>query len=438
MVSIFCSNCGNKNEVGAAFCASCGNKLAKKDELIVSNQSKQSSTPVSISNNIVNQPINNQSMTSQPVQPINNQQVNVTHNNVKNGNIKLYLLGAVIGIAILVISSLIITVATSLPIYFSPDPHIVDPTVSGDGSGDLPPEEPTTTNQPATSNPSKTVIVYDNTYEGINFNSVSDAKKFIVDDSVNQKDSCPKEIVAIEERIIKNYNILAINLCEMNKDFALEVEDVIKTIYNEFPSVRGYLTNMSLVNAPKSEGYIAAFQGIFPFAYASSGDKIVIKTHIMLNTYYFLNLQRMEASMKDGSSTGHFPPNTVRSSAVAHEYGHYLSFIAAIKHYNLSSPLIYNFENEDLFLDIINDRNEYKLSLQIITEAYNNYKSKTNTTMSLLDFRSSISKYAVTKNNEGKYLYDETIAEAFHDCYLNGDKAKDASKEIVSVLKKYL
>ena len=35
-------------------------------------------------------------------------------------------------------------------------------------------------------------------------------------------------------------------------------------------------------------------------------------------------------------------------------------------------------------------------------------------------------------------IYDETIAEAFHDVYLNKDNAKDASKYIVSILKKKL
>ena len=51
------------------------------------------------------------------------------------------------------------------------------------------------------------------------------------------------------------------------------------------------------------------------------------------------------------------------------------------------------------------------------------------------DFRSSISKYAVFIDENKKYVYDETIAEAFHDYYINGEQAAKASLEIVKVLK---
>ena len=50
-------------------------------------------------------------------------------------------------------------------------------------------------------------------------------------------------------------------------------------------------------------------------------------------------------------------------------------------------------------------------------------------------FRSNISEYALAKDNEGNYIYDETIAEAFHDIYLNGNNANEESKYIVDVLK---
>jgi hypothetical protein len=54
--------------------------------------------------------------------------------------------------------------------------------------------------------------------------------------------------------------------------------------------------------------------------------------------------------------------------------------------------------------------------------------------MNFVQFRESISKYAVSKDSTGSYIYDETIAEAFHDCYLNGSKAKPASRMIMKVL----
>ena len=71
----------------------------------------------------------------------------------------------------------------------------------------------------------------------------------------------------------------------------------------------------------------------------------------------------------------------------------------------------------------------------MITAAYNRYKKEKGTNLSLDQWRATISKYAMAKDNYGNYIYDETIAEAFHDVYLNGTNAKDASKYIVAELK---
>ena len=74
----------------------------------------------------------------------------------------------------------------------------------------------------------------------------------------------------------------------------------------------------------------------------------------------------------------------------------------------------------------------------MITEAYNNFKKEVGTTLNLDDWRATISSYAVAKDNSGNYIYDETVAEAFHDIYLNGDNAAQASKYVVAVLKEKL
>ena len=44
----------------------------------------------------------------------------------------------------------------------------------------------------------------------------------------------------------------------------------------------------------------------------------------------------------------------------------------------------------------------------------------------------------MAKDSNGKYIYDETIAEAFHDVYLNGERANIASIYIVHTLKEKL
>ena len=61
-----------------------------------------------------------------------------------------------------------------------------------------------------------------------------------------------------------------------------------------------------------------------------------------------------------------------------------------------------------------------------------------NKKMDFNTWRRTISSYAVSRDEKGNYIYDETIAEAFHDYYLNGKRAKLASKEIIKVIRKYM
>ena len=286
----------------------------------------------------------------------------------------------------------------------------------------------------------QTSIIYDNTYSGVDVKNVQDANKLIVKDSVTQKDKCSRDIKTIEDNIINKYGITAVNLCEMNVDFAREIGKVFEKIYKEFPKARGYLTNMTLVNAKMSDGYIAAFMPVFTFATSSSTSTYpwVIKTQLLLNTTYFLNKDRLESSMNGSSSTGHFPPNSTIYSPIAHELGHYLSFLAMMDSYDLDHILLVDDSNMTPFYKLYEDFGRGDYSLKMIKEAYEKYIKDTGKTISLDAFRGTISKYAVTKDNDGKYIYDETIAEAFHDTYLNGSSAKDASKYIVSVLKEKL
>lgn len=306
-----------------------------------------------------------------------------------------------------------------------------------------PEEEPKTEEEETTQTKGKyqTSIIYDHQYSGMEIETEEDAVTLIQKDSTDQKNACPKEMKAIEDRIIKNYGIYAINLCELDLDFAEEIEKVIDKIYNEYPEARGYITNLTLVNTTMQEDYIAAFMPYMNFASSNTTDGYpnVIKTQVLLNTRYFLNETRLESSVKSSSAQGWFPKNATKSSPVAHEFGHYLSFIAMMNSHGLDSILLEDASNEDTIMDILVDFSNNTFSLTMIEEAYNNYKKDHPDYQGTLDeFRGSISQYALAKDNNGEYIYDETIAEAFHDCYLNGENAVDASKYIEEVLKKYV
>lgn len=393
---MICNKCGKICQNNEKFCTSCGNNLQRYNE-IPNNQYHN----ISDGHNFNNQTINS-----------------------KKSNITLYICCSIILVTLVIVVTLIAK-RDSNTVYFD------------DENQDIVTNETIMTSNKR--NNYETVIdpkrVYYMTVE-----SDDEAYNKIKEDSTSQKQTCSKNIVEIEERISINYGITGVNLCEMDEDYAKEVELVIKRIYDNYPNARGYLTNLSLINTSMSDDYIACFMPFLSFLIPEdSSYPITNKTSIFLNASYFLNSEYMSKIMQNSSATGHFPANTTRTSSVAHEFGHYLSFVTLLKKYNINSILIINTNNySDIYkvaLEFVNGTN----SLDIIEQAYQNYQDKYNdTSLSIDDFRASISKYAVAKDNEGKYIYDETIAEAFHDYYLNGTHAKPASLEIVDVLKNRL
>ncbi len=286
-----------------------------------------------------------------------------------------------------------------------------------------------------------TAIITDNVYSGISIKTVDDAYKLISEDSLNQKkEDYPKEIIQVENDIINNYSITAVNLKEMDASFANELKNVIKKIYEEYPGARGYLTNLTLTNLNMSQaGVIAQFMPIFTFGTSNTDTTRpwVIKTQVQLNAKYFLNPERIDVAVETSSKSGHFPKNATKYSPVAHEFGHYLSFIALLNHYYTKSIIVIEDNQLQNYYDICKDFENGDFSKQMLEEAYNDYLSN-NSNIGFDEWRGQISEYALAKDEAGEYIYDETVAEAFHDVYLNNNNANEASKYIVQVLKKYI
>ena len=211
-------------------------------------------------------------------------------------------------------------------------------------------------------------------------------------------------------------------------------------IYNEFPKTRGYITNISLVNEEDTTGYIVAFMPSFAFASSNtiSTYPTVKKTQILLNASYFLNLNKLKISINGAAASGWFVPNANVESLIAHEFGHYLSFLINMEEFSMNGILLINQGDSSTYNKMLSAFNNGKMAQNIIKEAYENYKKDTSSTISLIDFRKSISEYAIATDDKGNYIYDETIAEAMDDYYANGDSACDASKYIIQVLKKKL
>lgn len=288
----------------------------------------------------------------------------------------------------------------------------------------------------------QTAVISDNVYKDAKLNDREDAVDLIVLDSDTQKEKCSdEEIKKIERRLEVKHKIIAVNLCEMDLDFALELEKTIDKVFNDFPTIKGYLTNVTLTNPKENTSYIAAFTATQLFATANSVDTYphVYKMVMNLNTMYFLDPTYLEDTVRESSLVGYFPKGASRSSVVAHEFGHYISFVALLRSTFLDDTLLLTKYNYQRYLDLVDSWNNGDFSKKIISEAYNNYmKHNPKSNVSEYEFKASISSYAVATDEDGNYIYDETIAEAFHDNYLNGNNAKAASKEIIKVLRKYM
>ena len=438
---MFCPKCGNQMEQNVKFCTRCGASLIDQNNVVNNNSNNYVN---GYQNNNYNMPINNNY--NQPY-PNNNQYQNNPFNNGNqqyNGNMNnmpyqptyinsgknykwLAALGALVAIIILAIAVVTLVNNKKENYYFDENGY-------DNGSND----SGTTSSSSKKTGKYTTVIVTDNVYNGVDINSYNDANDLIIKDSVSQKNQCPSEIKNIENELINTYGITAVNLCEMDLDFAREVLNVFKKVYSEFPSIRGYLTNLSLNNASMSNDYIAAFAYFCFFASDNDSSAQVFKYQILLNTAYFLNPERIDLTAKRGSEEGHFPPNATRYSPVAHELGHYMSFLATMKHHNINSVVYVDDYGYNNLIKLSNDRRNWTFTLEMLNEAYENYKRDKGTTLSFDAWRGTISQYALAKDEYKNYIYDETIAEAFHDVYLNGNNATDASKYIVAVLKSKL
>jgi len=284
----------------------------------------------------------------------------------------------------------------------------------------------------------QTSIVYDNFYTDINITSNNSAYKLIEEDSITQKDNCPKEILEIENRIIQNYNVKAVNLCEIDYDLAVQIEDIFKVIYDQYPAARGYMTNLTIGNLTMDQSNIVAFFKPSHLFSTTTNNSDIFKMIMVLNSRYFLNRQMLKLSSKNASDTGWWPKNATETSVVVHELGHYLSFLSSLNKNKYKLNVYVTNNNLKDYYTIINNFGSGNDSYDLLQEAYKNYLSDQNTPISFDEFRKDISNYAMSKDDDGNYLYDETIAEAFHDVYLNNENASISSIYIVNVLKSYL
>ena len=277
-------------------------------------------------------------------------------------------------------------------------------------------------------------------YSNIQIRNYDEAISLIKNDFSKQNYNCfnSYNVQFLENIIERDYNIPAISFCDMSIEESEKIKQVIDKVYQLFPNIKGALTNITITNTEKKAEYIARFQPMYQFVNVDkdiNNYNRVNKTQILLNSYYFLNKNMLAKNLEEVTGKNWYVKDATWESTIAHEMGHYISFLTLLKKYSLEEITFVTKDNYKLIDSIVNEFNEGTYSKEIVLEALNNYQNKYQVQIDVENFAKSISLYAGFKNQKNEIVYDETIAEAIHDYYLHEDGICPASKEIIEVLK---
>ena len=287
------------------------------------------------------------------------------------------------------------------------------------------------------------ILNTNNTYSDKIINNYDEALNLIIEDLDNQSWKCSHEIETsqYEYEIQNKLSIPIVSFCDATDNISKKITSVIEEMYTLFPNISGALTNISITNASTNKEYIARFQPMFQFVNANENItkyNKVNKTQILLNSYYFLNEDIMNAPISSVVGSDWYVNDATWESTIAHELGHYISFTIFLRQNNLNNITFVTEENEEKINNVMNNFDTGEFSLSIINRALENYNNKYNLNLNIEHFALTISKYAGVKDKNGNLIADETIAEAIHDYYLHKENMKSSSYEIIQIIKQKL
>ena len=283
---------------------------------------------------------------------------------------------------------------------------------------------------------STSVIITDRQYNKFNVDNLNDAFDIIEKDISTQAWQCADnlDIYHIEEELKEQYDIKSISFCDMRVDEVKKIKKVIEQMFLLFPNVRGYLDTISITNANSKDDYIAYYQPIYQFVNRNEDIKKynkVNKSQMLLNSYYYLNDDMLSKKISEIIGDNFYVKDANWESIIAHEFGHFITYVSLLKQKNIGNMTFITKENEKLQNDILFVINNHSYSTEIVEMALNNYNNKYNQSLDITLFMENISKYATVSA-------DEAIAEAVHDYYLHYSAATPYSLEVINVLKKNL
>ena len=196
---------------------------------------------------------------------------------------------------------------------------------------------------------------------------------------------------------------------EWKNDFNIEIDESVKELnYSSVSRALKSLRNM-LNQYPEINKYVKRI--------ATSDNGAMVfrpsKNDISLNPEYFKDSDAYSKLIKEQVRKGYWIKGTTIESDMVHEAAHVLEFVILNRNINYKNTL----QKENAW----NNCNE---SEKIVLEAFNNLRAKDIIKGKMLSrLIDNISRYASES-------YSETMAEAFSDCFINGNSAHEISKEI--------
>lgn len=281
-----------------------------------------------------------------------------------------------------------------------------------------------------------TVVECDEQYEAY-IASEADAREAIVTYGVSQRARYSNpEVEKLELEMEKAYEILAVNLGEMDAETAADVNTAFAYMYRTYPQLQGTLTNLTIGNlndfgntaqTRTTEFILNGESGAYPF---------VVKREIILGAAKFLRRDRLLETCQEQVSIGYWPENSDISSIVVHELGHHLLDVYTAERFGFEGFYVTE-EKGDAYWQFASDSLAVNQTVpqEVLQSAYQRWTQEYGHEGSFEDFQASISGYARGIQADGGISYTETVAEAIADVYLNGEQAADASKLIADIFR---
>ncbi|MEI6850656.1 MAG: zinc-ribbon domain-containing protein [Candidatus Saccharibacteria bacterium] len=224
-----------------------------------------------------------------------------------------------------------------------------------------------------------------------------------------------------------------VDLCAADSSYLNLSASVLLRLYEKFPQAISGVNSFLL--AQLDNGTYGGFQpkeldtgGAFTSTYSD-----LTMSSLMFTTQ---NIEKAKNNYENDIKANFHPKNTDYSYVYAHEVGHSMEYMLALKEVGFKDLLATSDPND--YYKLVEIWNGYDISTKIVKEAVKNAQSKQTSggrkQQTESEMINDISGYAAEQDKNGKQLYPETLAEAVTDYLANGEKASELSLEIIPIL----